>query len=194
MGARPMEEGVALNRAHWDELVDAHVRSAFYNVAGFRRGETDLTPIEAAEIGDIAGLRVAHLQCHFGMDTMYLARRGARVTGLDFSANAVAAARTLAAETGSTAEFVEGNVYDAPRLLGEGLHDLVFTSWGTIIWLPDIVRWAQVVATLLKPGGRLYFLDGHPAVRSLDQAGAEAPILPAYSYFRDTPLVFEGQG
>ncbi|WP_342234974.1 class I SAM-dependent methyltransferase [Inquilinus sp. OTU3971] len=171
-----MHEGVALNRANWDERVAVHLRSAFYNVDGFRRGETDLGPIEAAEIGDIAGLRVAHLQCHFGMDTMYLARRGARVTGLDFSAKAIAAARALAAETGSGAEFVEGDVYDAPRLLGEGVHDLVFTSWGTIIWLPDIVRWAQAVAALLKPGGRLYFLDGHPAARALDQAGTEAPM------------------
>jgi 2-polyprenyl-3-methyl-5-hydroxy-6-metoxy-1,4-benzoquinol methylase len=189
-----MEDGVAINRAHWDERVAVHVRSAFYNVDGFRRGETDLTPIEAAEIGDIADLRVAHLQCHFGMDTMYLARRGARVTGLDFSANAVAAARTLAAETGSSAEFVEGNVYDAPRLLGEGLYDLVFTSWGTIIWLPDIARWAQVVAALLKPGGRLYFLDGHPAASVLDQADADAVLRSAFPYFSDAPLIFEGQG
>jgi SAM-dependent methyltransferase len=189
-----MEDGVALNRAHWDERVAAHLRSAFYNVDGFRRGETDLTPIEAAEIGDITGLRVAHLQCHFGMDTMHLARRGARVAGLDFSAQAITAARSLAAETGSSAEFVEGDVYDAPRLLGEGQYDLVFTSWGTIIWLPDIVRWAQAVAALLKPGGRLYFLDGHPAARVLEQAGPEASILPAYSYFRDTPLEFDAQG
>lgn len=189
-----MHEGVAANRAHWDERVAVHLRSAFYNVDGFRRGETDLGPIEAAEIGDIAGLRVAHLQCHFGMDTMYLARRGAQVTGLDFSANAIGAARALAAETGSSAEFVEGDLYDAPRLLGEGRHDLVFTSWGTIIWLPDIARWAQVVAGLLKPGGRFYFLDGHPAARALDQAGADAPLVPSYAYFRDAPIEFEGQG
>lgn len=189
-----MHEGVAANRAHWNERVAVHLRSAFYNVDGFRRGETDLGPIEAAEIGDIAGLRVAHLQCHFGMDTMYLARRGARVTGLDFSANAIAAAKTLAAETGSSADFVEGDVYEAPRLLGEGVHDLVFTSWGTIIWLPDIVRWAQVVAALLKPGGQLYFLDGHPLGMALEQGGVDAPILPTYGYFRDAPLEFEGQG
>lgn len=189
-----MHEGVALNRANWDERVAVHLRSAFYNVDGFRRGETDLGPIEAAEIGDITGLRVAHLQCHFGLDTMLLARRGARVTGLDFSANAIAAAHTLAAETSSRAGFVEGDLYDAPRLLGEGAYDLVFTSWGTIIWLPDIVRWAQVVAALLKPGGRLYFLDGHPAARALDQAGAEAPLVPRYAYFRDAPIEFEGQG
>jgi SAM-dependent methyltransferase len=189
-----MHEGVALNRANWDERVAVHLRSAFYNVDGFRRGETDLGPIEAAEIGDIAGLCVAHLQCHFGMDTMYLARRGARVTGLDFSANAVAAARALAAETGSRAEFVQGDLYDAPRLLGEGLYDLVFTSWGTIIWLPDIARWAQVVATLLKPGGRLYFLDDHPAARPLDQAGPETPVVPTYPYFSSAPVESDVQG
>lgn len=189
-----MHEGVAVNRANWDERVAVHLRSAFYDVEGFRRGETDLGPIEVAEIGDIAGLRVAHLQCHFGMDTMYLARRGARVTGLDFSANAIAAARALATETGSSADFVEGDLYDAPPLLGSGVYDLVFTSWGTIIWLPDIVRWAQVVATLLKPGGRLYFLDGHPAARALDQDDADAPIQPRYAYFRDAPIEFDVQG
>lgn len=189
-----MEDGVALNRAQWDERVDVHLRSAFYNVDGFRRGETDLSPIEAAEIGDVGGLRIAHLQCHFGMDTMHLARRGARATGLDFSPKAIAAARALAAEIGSPAEFVEGDVYDAPRLLGEGRYDLVFTSWGTIIWLPDIARWARVVAALLKPGGRLYFLDGHPAAWPLDQADAKAPLLPTHPYFRDTPMEFDGQG
>lgn len=189
-----MEDGIALNRAMWDEQVATHLRSDFYNVEGFRRGETDLTPIEAGEIGDIAGLRVAHLQCHFGMDTMYLARRGARVTGLDFSANAIAAARQLAAETGSTADFVEGNVYDAPQLMGEGAFDLVFTSWGTILWLPDIGRWARVVAALLRPGGRLYFLDGHPVASVLNQDDAAGPILPAYPYFSDAPLVFDAQG
>ncbi|MGK9231886.1 class I SAM-dependent methyltransferase [Inquilinus limosus] len=189
-----MHEGMALNRANWDERVAVHLRSAFYNVDGFRRGETDLGPIEAAEIGDVAGLRVAHLQCHFGLDTMYLARRGARVTGLDFSANAIAAARALAAETGSIAEFVEGDVYDAPRLLGAGLYDLVFTSWGTILWLPDIAGWARVVAALLKPGGRLYFLDDHPAARALDQRGADAPVVPTYAYFNDSPFEFDAQG
>ncbi|KGM35966.1 class I SAM-dependent methyltransferase [Inquilinus limosus] len=189
-----MHEGVALNRALWNERVATHLRSAFYNVDGFRRGETDLGPIEAAEIGDIAGLRVAHLQCHFGMDTMYLARRGAQVTGLDFAADAIAAARMLAAETGSSATFVEGDVLEAPRLLGEGLYDLVFTSWGTIIWLPDIVRWAQAVAALLKPGGRLYFLDDHPMTRALDQAGPTAPIVPTYGYFGGAPVESDAQG
>ena len=123
-------------------------------------------PIEAAEIGEVDGKRVVHLQCHIGLDTLALARRGAAVAGVDFSGNAIAAARALAAESGLAAHFVEANVYDAVAET-EGPFDIVYTTWGTIGWLPDIRRWADVVAGLLVPGGFLYFADHHPILTGL---------------------------
>lgn len=157
------------NRKLWDERVAVHRRDAtgFYQVEAFLAGKDVLYPIEAAEIGDVRGLRIAHLQCHFGMDSICLARRGASVTGLDFSAAAVDEARRLAAQVGADVQFVESNVYDARDLL-QGEFDMVYTTWGTIVWLPDVARWARVVASLLRPGGSLYFADNHPMMLCLD--------------------------
>ena len=178
-----------INRARWDELVPIHLRSPDYRVAAFKAGEDHLHPIEAAEIGPIAGKRLVHLQCHFGLDTLCLARRGAVVTGLDFSSAAIAAARALAAETGISARFVLGNVYDAPALIGERF-DIVYVSWGAINWLPDITGWAKIVAEMLECGGFLYLLEGHSLAMALDQTGPASPIVPAYDYFqKSAPLV-----
>lgn len=152
---------VEQNRARWDEVVDIHVNSDFYRVAEFRRGETSLDPLILSEIGDVAGLKLLHLQCHFGLDTLSLARLGAQVTGLDFSGPAIAAARELAGETGIDARFVQGRVEEAPEIAGTDF-DMVFTSWGVLVWLPDIALWAQTVAGCLKPGGRFYIAEGHP--------------------------------
>lgn len=116
-----------VNRARWDELVPIHLRSPDYRVAAFKAGEDHLHPIETVEIGPVAGRRLVHLQCHFGLDTLFLARRGAVTTGLDFSAAAITAAQALAAETDIPARFVEGNVYDAPALLGRRF-DIVYVT------------------------------------------------------------------
>ncbi|MEQ8867043.1 MAG: class I SAM-dependent methyltransferase [Thalassobaculum sp.] len=178
------------NRVHWDELVGIHLGSSGpdgYNVEALKRGARPLHAIEEAELGPVDGLDVLHLQCHFGDDSLILAQRGARITGLDYSPAAVAAARGLAAEIGLDARFVEGNVYDAPSLI-DGRFDLVFVTWGTICWLPDLPAWARVVAHFLKPGGRFYFCDAHPAARVFDDS-AEAAALPLgtlrvhYPYF-----------
>src|ERR1700732_4323111 len=112
-----MDELARANLQHWNEVVDIHVRSDDYRVAEFRDGGADLCGIEATEIGELAGKRLLHLQCHFGLDTLRLARRGAIVTGLDYSPKAIATARQLARDTGLDARFVEGDVHDAPRLI-----------------------------------------------------------------------------
>ena len=189
------DETFALNKARWDEVVSIHVASPFYRVQEFLAGEDILLPIERAEIGDLAGKSLVHLQCHFGLDTLALARRGAKVTGLDFSQNAIAAARDLAARAGIDARFVEGNLYDAPHLIAERF-DRAYVSWGAINWLPDIRGWARVVAEMLKPGGELYLLEGHPFALTLDQpdrdTGGTGPLRPTFNYFGGgAPLVFE---
>lgn len=177
----------AANRAKWDELVQPHLTSGMYSVDALRAGNRRLDPVEDEEIGDVAGLSVLHLQCHFGLDTLTLAQRGATVTGIDFSPAAIQAARALAAEVELEATFVEGDLYDAPKLI-EGTFDLVFTSWGTICWLPDLAGWARIAASFLKPGGRFYFIDCHPMAYVWDDGqGACDPangrFRPKYPYF-----------
>ena len=169
-----MSDWLDLNRANWDERVAPHLAvGAFAKLAA---GEARLTALEDPEIGDVAGLRVLHLQCHVGQDSLALARRGARVTGIDFSAPALAAARAAAAESGLEARFVLASVDDAAAVLPEaGGFDLVYVSWGTICWLPDIRRWAQTIAFFLRPGGALYFADAHPMAYVFDDERAADP-------------------
>lgn len=163
-----------LNRANWNERTAVHLAPGGYDLRGLRGGRKAL-PIVDAELGPVDGLRVLHLQCHIGTDSLALAQRGAAVVGLDFSPAAIAAASRLAQELGltETTRFVLADIYDAPAALAEAASfDLVFASWGTICWLPDIVAWARVVAHFLKPGGVFYFAEGHPAALVLDDSTA----------------------
>jgi SAM-dependent methyltransferase len=178
------------NRVSWDERADIHVEdlTGSYGIERFLAGEDVLFPIEAAEIGNIEGLKVLHLQCHIGLDTLCLVRRGAHVTGLDFSAAALRHARDLAEKSGLAARFVHGEVYDAPTLCGSDF-DLVYTSWGTIYWLPDIHRWGSVIATVLKPGGSLYFADQHPSFALLDEVDGHP--LPTFNWRTPSSLPLE---
>ena len=186
----------AANRANWDERVGLHLQAPSYNLGPLRAGQAALHPIEEAELGPVDGLRVCHLQCHFGRDTLALAQRGAMVTGVDFSGEAVRAARVLAQELGlgDRASFVEADLYDAVTATGgAGAFDRVFTTWGTIGWLPDIRGWAQVVADLLAPGGRLYFADGHPSALVFDDAAPGDGTKPGWflSYFSKEVFAFD---
>lgn len=156
------DDWLDLNRRAWDERVPIHLESAFYDNASFRRGRCSLRAFELDEVGDVTGKSLVHLQCHFGQDTLSWARRGATVTGLDFSAPAIEAARQLALDCGIEAEFVVADVYDAAAALGGRQFDIVYTGLGAIVWLPDIDRWAQVCAALVKPGGFLYLAEFHP--------------------------------
>lgn len=163
------------NRANWDERVAIHLAAPSYDLAPLRQGRGRLYPIEEAELGPVVGLRVLHLQCHFGRDTLTLAQRGAMAVGLDFSTPAIATARRLAAELGleDRARFVQADLYDAPRALAEpAAFDRVFVTWGAINWLPDIAGWTRVVAHFLKPGGELYLAENHPAALVFDDDAA----------------------
>lgn len=193
-------EWLEANRANWDERVPLHVASEFYDRSALRAGGSLLDPIAAAGVArlfpdGLEGVRVLHLQCHFGSDSLSLVQAGASVVGLDFSAPAVEEARRMAAELGvaDRARFVEANVYDARHMLPEPeSFDLVFTTWGTIGWLPDVAEWARIIAWFLKPGGRLYFADGHPAAYMLD--GDDGPDgLPSlrYAYAGDEPDIVD---
>jgi SAM-dependent methyltransferase len=179
-----MSDPIAINLKNWDERAQIHARdkTGDYMLDAFRAGADALHEIDAAEIGDITGKRVLHLQCHIGRDTLCLVRRGAIATGLDFSGEALKVAHQLSAETGLKAEFVQGRVEEAP-LRTPGPFDLVFTTWGTIVWLPDVHVWAKAIASVLKPGGELYFADCHPVMMSLDERNGV--LLPGHDH--DTP-------
>ncbi len=180
------------NRLSWNELARIHVRdeTGFYEVDAFRRGGDALTRIENDEIGDVTGLNILHLQCHFGLDTLSLARRGAAVTGLDFSSDAIDAARVLSEETGVAARFVEGNVFDAPALV-EGQFDLVYVTWGAICWLSDIAAWCDVVGHFVKRGGVVYLADTHPMASVLEEVDGRLVVEYDWRTRADAPLHFD---
>jgi SAM-dependent methyltransferase len=183
---------VAVNRANWDDRAAIHARDATgtYDLTGVRAGRDVLDPIAAAEVGDIVRLRVLHLQCHIGTDTLSLAQRGAQVTGLDFSPVAIAEARALAAVAGVDVTFVEGRV-DHALALTPGPFDLVFQTWGTICWLPDLTDWARVVAAVLRPGGALYLADQHPAYAVMEAEGDRLVVTFDRQTHPDQPLRFD---
>ena len=191
-----MDESLRLNRASWDERAPAHAASPDYNVDRYLNDPSfigDIVRFDLPRLGDISGLTGVHLQCHIGTDTISLARLGARMTGLDFSPASLAEARRLGEATGDPVEFVEAEVYDAPRALGRGRFDFVFTGIGAICWLPSIRRWAEVVAELLVPGGWLFIREGHPMLWTLDARNDQ--LLVEYRYFeRADPNVWDDGG
>jgi SAM-dependent methyltransferase len=190
------------NRDLWDAWTRLHLRlpagHPTYDVAAFKAGRTTLAPIERAEVGDVAGTTLLHLQCHFGLDTLSWAREGAAVTGADFSPEAVAAARALSAETGVPGRFVCADLYalpDLPELRAERF-DVVFTSYGVLSWLPDLAGWARVVARFLRPGGVFYMVEHHPVMRLLDPETHDSAghALPRGYFHRPRPVRAEYSG
>ncbi|MGI9008925.1 MAG: class I SAM-dependent methyltransferase [Streptosporangiaceae bacterium] len=187
-----------INKANWDERVPAHAASPDYNVDDYLADPDYIGSVVRFDLpllGDIRGQRGVHLQCHIGTDTISLARLGASMTGVDFSGPAIRQARALAEQTGADATFVESDVYEAAASVGAGQFDLVFTGIGALCWLPSIERWAGVVASLLRPGGRLFIREGHPMLWSLADSRPDGLLVVEYPYFeRDEPMVFDEGG
>ena len=179
------EEEMSVNRRWWDGATPVHFKSRSYDVEGFKSGKSSLLPLEIGEVGDVQGKSLLHLQCHFGLDTLSWARRGARVTGVDFSPEAIATANRLAKELGIPARFIESNVYTLADVLQERF-DIIYTGYGAICWLPDLERWAQVIARFLRPGGTFYIVEAHPMVSMIDDSIKDR-ISPTLHYFNDGP-------
>ncbi|RYD96911.1 MAG: class I SAM-dependent methyltransferase [Sphingobacteriales bacterium] len=180
----PTENYIKINKALWNDKVAHHVSSDFYNMEAFIAGKTSLNPVELALLGDVSGKRILHLQCHFGQDTLSLARMGAEVTGVDFSDIAIAYARKLAEAHSLAATFICCDLYELPQHLSEPF-DIVFTSYGTIGWLPDLDKWAAIVNRFLKPEGKFIFVEFHPVIWMLDEDFQQIK----YRYFKDEPIV-----
>lgn len=161
------DDYLQVNRANWDSRASVHVQG--YGIERLLADPTHLSSVvefDRPRLGDIGGLDVVHLQCHIGTDTLSLARLGARVTGVDLSGASLDEARHLAERAGADIEYVQSDVYASPKALDGRLFDVVYTGIGAICWMPSIRRWAQTVAELLRPGGRLFIRDGHPLLLS----------------------------
>lgn len=180
---------IEANRRIWNLRTEAHKTSEFYDVEGWKQGRSSLTDIERLGLGEVAGKKILHLQCHFGMDTLSLARLGARVTGCDISDNAIDYARQLARESNLDARFVRCNLYDLPQHL-KGKFDIVFTSFGAVGWLPDLEPWAAVIDHFLKKGGRFFIAEFHPIIWMLD----DNMEFIQYAYHNDGVIATEQTG
>lgn len=179
------EHSREVNRRHWDERAPAHAASPDYGVVRFAEDSAHLSSVvrfDLPRLGDLTGVRGVHLQCHIGTDTISLARLGARMTGLDFSAASIDEARRVAQLAGVPVDFVHADVTEATSFLEPGAFDLVYTGIGALCWLPDIGRWAGVVAALLRPGGRLFVREGHPVLWALDEARTDQLLVLEYPY------------
>ncbi|GAA4156073.1 class I SAM-dependent methyltransferase [Gryllotalpicola daejeonensis] len=199
-------DAVEVNRLNWDERVAGHLVA--YDTDGFVADASRISPVVRDDLalmaphlpnGSVEGLSLAHLQCHIGTDTLSFARLGARVVGLDFSREAVAAARMLAQRAGLEARFVQATVDQASAAvaaeLGDGAtFDVVYTSIGALTWLPDLRAWAREIRALLKPGGLFYVRDTHPMFSTIDDERSDDALVVRYPYFAgEQPLRFDNE-
>lgn len=184
-----MENYLEINRNSWNAKVEPHLKSDFYFVDEFLNGRTSLNSIELNLLGDISGKEILHLQCHFGQDSISLARMGAKVTGIDLSDKAIEAAKELNEKCGTDAEFLVSDVYELPKNLNQKF-DIVYTSYGTIGWLPDLKKWAEVIQHFLKPRGKFVFVEFHPVVWMFDDDFTHLK----YNYFNEKPIVETYEG
>jgi 2-polyprenyl-3-methyl-5-hydroxy-6-metoxy-1,4-benzoquinol methylase len=177
------------NKKSWNKRTAVHKDSAFYDLEAFKKGKSSLNKIELDEVGDVKGKTLLHLQCHFGMDTMSWAREGANCVGADLSDEAINLAKEINAELKLNAEFICCNVYDLKQQLDKKF-DFVFTSYGTIGWLPDLDKWAQIISHFLKPGGIFYIADFHPTLWMMDDNFEKIK----YNYFNTEVIAEEMEG
>ncbi len=177
------------NKASWNKRTPVHVDSEFYNNQAFIAGKSSLNSIELDLLGDLSGKKILHLQCHFGQDSISLSRMGAEVTGIDLSDQSIETARDLADRTSQSTKFICTDVYDLPNHLDEKF-DIVFTSYGTITWLPNLDKWANVIQHFLKPCGQFVFTEFHPVVWMFDDDFTKV----GYNYFNNGPIIETEEG
>ena len=189
---------LAVNHASWDKLAQLHYDDPndWYDIKGFLAGKDARCVIDQREMGDLGGARVLHSQCHFGLDTLSVARQADHAVGLDFSEHAVANARKLAERAGlaDRASFVHANVYDAGTVLEAESFDIIYASWGVTGWLPDLQGWASTLCALLKPGGRFYYAEGHPYAWTLEEPSrgdTEGALTNQMSYWHENAIIEE---
>jgi SAM-dependent methyltransferase len=188
-----MDEYLNANKNLWDQWTGEHEKSPFYDLAGFKAGKDRLRSIELTELGDVRGKSLLHLQCHFGMDTLAWARRGAIVTGVDLSEKSIALARSLSQELNILAQFYCSDIYQLPQNLVDQF-DIVFTSYGVLHWLRDLPQWGRIISHFLKPDGIFYIVEDHPTFRMFTtEDGTKMKLANPY-FFSETPERVEMAG
>ncbi|SFJ83450.1 class I SAM-dependent methyltransferase [Myroides guanonis] len=180
----PESNYIEINKHSWNNRTETHLKSSFYNLEGFLKGESSLNPIELEILGDVKGKSILHLQCHFGQDSISLSRLGAEVTGVDLSDKAIENAWKIANETNSDAQFICCDIYELEKHLNKQF-DIVFTSYGTITWLPDLDKWGKLISNFLKPNGKFVFVEFHPVVWMFDDNFKKI----GYNYFNVEAIV-----
>jgi SAM-dependent methyltransferase len=180
----PEIDYIEINKQSWNNRTDFHVNSTFYDMDSFYKGKSSLNDIELNLLGDIKGKSILHLQCHFGQDTISLQRMGAEVVGVDLSDKSIEMAKEIALKTNSNASFICSDIYSLPNILNQQF-DIVYTSYGTIGWLPDLDKWASVIKHFLKPNGKFVFVEFHPVVWMFDDDFDRI----GYNYFNTGPIV-----
>lgn len=180
---------IDINKKLWNQKTEIHYDSDFYDVDSFIKGKDSLNPIEIGLLGKIKGKRILHLQCHFGQDTISLARHGALPTGIDFSENAIKKAKKLNESLGTNAKFIKSDIYKLPEILDEKF-DIVFTSYGVIGWLPEMNKWADIINRFLKPGGEFIMVEFHPVIWMFSNDFKQIE----FSYMDSAPIIEELEG
>ncbi|MGB0933912.1 MAG: class I SAM-dependent methyltransferase [Lishizhenia sp.] len=184
-----MEDYLIKNKDAWNKRTTVHVDSDFYDLNGFLNGKSSLNEIELALLNEVKDKRLLHLQCHFGQDTLSLARLGAKCTGIDLSNAAILKAKELNKQLNLDATFICSDLYSYEDKIDQKF-DLVFTSYGTIGWLPDINKWAKLISKALKPNGKIIFVEFHPFIWTMNEALTEIE----YPYFNDEAIIEESTG
>ena len=189
MNKSTMEEYFEANKNLWNGLVSINRDSEMYDLQGFKEGKSSLNVIELEEMGDVQDKSLLHLQCHFGMDTLSWARLGAKVTGIDFSEEAIQLARAISRELEVPGRFIQSNIYESRHILEERF-DIVYTSYGVLCWLPDLTEWGRIICNFLKENGIFYIVEFHPIRSMFDDNGKMKE-----NYFHsDKPIRYEGTG
>ncbi len=183
-----MKDYAQINKKWWDEVTPIHLNSELYDLAGFKKGKSSLTCIEKEELGNVRGKSLLHLMCHFGMDTLSWARKGAVVTGVDMSDKSIKTARKLGRDLHLPATFICSDIYNLPEVL-EKKFDIIFTSYGVLCWLKNIKKWAKIINHFLKPGGIFYIAELHPFTNILS-----CDFKIYYKYFKRGPYIDDSPG
>ncbi len=189
MNNNSLKEYFDANKKLWNELVSINKKTEMYDLDGFKKGTNSLNFIELEELGDVSGKSLLHLQCHFGMDTLSWARLGAQVTGMDFSEEAIRLARSLSEELNINARFIHSNIYESRAVLEEKF-DIVYTSYGVLCWLPDLMEWGRIIHHFLKENGTFYIVEFHPIRSMFDEAGN----MKEPYFHSEKPIRYEGSG
>lgn len=183
-----MKDYSLANKQWWNDVAPIHWRSKLYDVNGFKNGRTSLISVEQEEVGDVKGKSLLHLMCHFGMDTLSWAKKGATTTGVDFSEDSIKLARKLSRKISVPSEFICSNIYDLPKVL-DNKFDIVFTSYGVLCWIADLKRWAKIINHFLKEGGMFYIVELHPFTSILSH-----DFKLYYKYFDKGPYIDDSSG